>query len=75
MLHDGGWPMELMKPVDSAAAEGGGLGIVDGSGYSPPSRFPMREGDVRMWAAEVAFAMGEFLYRRGARVPRDNPDT
>jgi hypothetical protein len=47
--------------VDLGRAEAAVLGIINGPGYSPPPppRFPMREGDVRMWGAEVAFDMGD----------------
>ena len=60
MLHDGGWPVNVISSlVDLGRAEAAVLGIVNGHGYSPspPPRFPMREGDVRMWGAEVAFDM------------------
>lgn len=76
MLHDGGWPMNVISSlVDLGRAEAAVLGIVNGPGYSPPPRFPMREGDVRMWGRGGRLCHGRFLYRRGARVPGDNPDT
>jgi hypothetical protein len=62
MLHDGGWPVSVISGlVDLGRAEAAVLGIVNGPGYSPPPppRFPMREGHVRMWGAEVAFDMGD----------------
>jgi Clp amino terminal domain, pathogenicity island component len=62
MLHDGGWPVSVISGlVDLERAEAAVLGIVNGPGYSPPPppRFPMREGDVQPWGAEVAFAMGD----------------
>jgi hypothetical protein len=62
MLHHGGWPMNVISGlVDLGRAEAAVLGIVNGPGYSPPPppRFPMREGDVQLWGAGVAFAMGD----------------
>jgi hypothetical protein len=62
MLHDGGWPVNVISSlVDLGRAEAAVLGIVNGPGYSPPPppRFPMREGDVWMWGAEIAFEMGD----------------
>ena len=53
MLHDGGWPVNVISGlVDFGRAETAVLGIVNGPGYSPPPppRFPMREGHVWMWA-------------------------
>jgi hypothetical protein len=37
------------------------LSIINGPGYSPPPapKFPLHEGYVRLWGAEVAFAMGD----------------
>jgi Clp amino terminal domain, pathogenicity island component len=62
MLRAGGWPVSVISGlVDLGRAEAAVLGIINGPGYSPPPppRFPMREGDVRMWGAEVAFDLGD----------------
>jgi hypothetical protein len=62
MLHDGGWPVNVISGLaDLGRAEAAVLAIINGPGYSPPPapRFPQREGYVRPWGAEVAFAMGD----------------
>jgi Clp amino terminal domain, pathogenicity island component len=62
MLHDGGWPVNVISGlVDLGRAEAAVLGILSSPGYSPPPppRFPVRDGYVRTWGAEVAFEMGD----------------
>jgi hypothetical protein len=62
MLHDGGWPVNVISGlVDLGRAEAAVLGILSSPGYSPPPppRFPMRDGYVHPWGAEVAFEMGD----------------
>jgi Clp amino terminal domain, pathogenicity island component len=62
MLHDGGWPVNVIsRVVDLGRAEAAVLGILSSPGYSPPPppRFLPRNGHVRTWGAEVAFEMGD----------------
>lgn len=62
MLHDGGWPVDVISPlVDLGRAEAAVSGILSSPGYSlpPPPRFLMRDGFVQMWGAEVALEMGD----------------
>jgi Clp amino terminal domain, pathogenicity island component len=65
MLHDGGWPVNVIsRLVDLAQAEAAVLGILSGPGYSPPPaprlpRFLVRDGYVQTWGAEIAFEMGD----------------
>jgi Clp amino terminal domain, pathogenicity island component len=59
MLHDGGWPVNVMSGmVDPDQVEAVVLGILNGPGYSPPGH-SMRDGYVRPWGAEVAVEMGD----------------
>lgn len=62
MLHDGGWPVNVISGlVDPDRAEAAVLDILNSPGYSPPPppRFPMRKGYVWTWGANVAFEMGD----------------
>src|SRR5262249_34251966 len=62
MLHAGGWPVNVISHlVDHGRAEAAVLGILDGPGYSPPAPpgFPVPDGYVQTWGAEVAFEMGD----------------
>jgi hypothetical protein len=63
MLHDGGWPVDVISHlVDPGQAEAAVHGILNSPGYSPPSppRFLVRGGYVRLWGAETAVEMGDF---------------
>ena len=62
MLHDGGWPVDVISRfVDLGQAEAAVLGILSSPGYSPPSppRFLVRGSYVRLWGAETAVEMGD----------------
>lgn len=62
MLHDGGWPVNVIAHlVDLGQAEAAVLGILHSPGYSPPPppRILVPAGHVRTWGAEVAFEMGD----------------
>jgi len=63
MLHDGGWPVNVISGlVDLGRAEAALLAILNGPGYSRPAdprRLPGRDGYVLTWGAEVAFEMGD----------------
>jgi ATP-dependent Clp protease ATP-binding subunit ClpA len=62
MLHDGGWPViAIARLVDLGQAEAAVLALLNSPGYSPaPSpRFPLRDGHVHLWGADVAFEMGD----------------
>ncbi|MDX6395445.1 MAG: hypothetical protein QOJ73_6508 [Streptosporangiaceae bacterium] len=62
MLHDGGWPVNVISHlVDLDHAEAAVLGILNSPGYSPPSppRFLTRDGYVQTWGADIAFEMGD----------------
>jgi hypothetical protein len=62
MLHDGGWPVDVISGlVDPGRAEVAVLGILSSPGYSPPPppRFPVRDGYVQTWGAEIVFEMGD----------------
>jgi Clp amino terminal domain, pathogenicity island component len=63
MLHDGGWPViTIAGLVDLGQAEAAVLAILNSPDYSPaPSpRFPLRDGHVHLWGADVAFEMGDY---------------
>jgi Clp amino terminal domain, pathogenicity island component len=63
MLHDGGWPVNVISGlVDLARAEAAVRGILDSPGYSPPPppRFPASIGYVHpSWGVGVAVEMGD----------------
>jgi hypothetical protein len=63
MLHDGGWPVNVISGlVDLGRAEAAALSILNSPGYSRPAdprRLPARDGYVQTWGAEVAFEMGD----------------
>lgn len=62
MLHDGGWPVNVISGlVDLGRAEAAALGILNSPGYSRPTnpRLLPRDGYVQTWGAEVAFDMGD----------------
>lgn len=62
MLHDGGWPVNVIaRLVDLGQAEAAVLGILNSPGYSPPPvpRILVPAGYVRAWGAEIAFEMGD----------------
>ena len=62
MLHDGGWPVNVISGlVDLSLAEAGVLGILNDPGYSPPPppRLLVPASYVQPWGAEVAFEMGD----------------
>jgi hypothetical protein len=62
MLHDGGWPVNVISHlVDLSQAEAAVLGLLNSPGYSPPTppRFLVRDGYVQTWGAEVAFDMDD----------------
>jgi hypothetical protein len=62
MLHDGGWPVNVIsRLVDPGRAEAAVLGILNSPGYSPPPppRFLVRDGYVRTWGADITFEMGD----------------
>ena len=62
MLHDGGWPVNVIaRLVDLGQAEAVVLGILNSPGYSPPPppRILVPAGYVRTWGAEIAFEMGD----------------
>jgi ClpA/ClpB-like protein len=62
MLHDGGWPVDVISQLlDLGRAEAAVFGILNRPGYSPPPppRFLMRDGYVRVWGADVALEMGD----------------
>src|ERR1700722_3344647 len=62
MLHDGGWPVNIISPlVDLGHAEEAVLGILSSPGYScpPAPRFPAGNGHVQIWGAEIPLEMGD----------------
>ena len=62
MLHDGGWPLNVISGlVDLGQVEAAVSDILNSPGYSPPAapRVPVPDGHVRVWGAEVAFAMDD----------------
>lgn len=62
MLHDGGWPVNVISSlVDPGLAETAVHGILASAGYSAPSspRFRVLSGYVRLLGAEVAVEMGD----------------
>ena len=62
MLHDGGWPVNVISPlVDSGRAEEAVLGLLGEPGYAPPSspRFYVPPGHVETWGAYLAREMGD----------------
>src|SRR6202012_2931259 len=62
MLHDGGWPVNVISSlIDLADAEAAVLRIMESPDYSPPPKpkFLLSNGYVRMWGADVAFEMGD----------------
>jgi Clp amino terminal domain, pathogenicity island component len=62
MLHDGGWPVNVISHLlDLGRAEAAVFGILSSPGYSPPPPpgFLVPDGYVRTWGAEVAFEMGD----------------
>jgi hypothetical protein len=62
MLHDGGWPLNVISgQVDLDRAEAAVMAVLSGPGYAPPPppKFPMHAGYVHPWGAEVAFEMGD----------------
>jgi hypothetical protein len=62
MLHDGGWPVNVIsRLVDLGRAEAAVLGILGGPGYSPPPppRFLVPDDYVQLWGVEVAAEMGD----------------
>lgn len=62
MLHDGGWPVNVISHLaEPGQAEAAVLAIINSPGYSPPPRprFPAPDGHVHLWGAEIAFDMGD----------------
>jgi hypothetical protein len=63
MLHDGGWPVNVISGlVDLGRAEAAALTILTSPGYSRPAdprRLPAHDDHVQTWGAEVAFEMGD----------------
>ena len=62
MLHDGGWPVNVISHlVDPGQAETAVLSLLHSPDYSPPPppRLLVREGYVQTWGAEVAFDLGD----------------
>ncbi len=62
MLHDGGWPVNVIASlVDLGQAEAAVLRILNSPGYLPPPRprILVPAGYVRAWGAEIAFEMGD----------------
>jgi len=62
MLHDGGWPVNVISHLaDPGQAETAVLGILNSPGYAPPPapRLLVRDGYVQTWGAEVALDMGD----------------
>ena len=62
MLHDGGWPVNVISGlVDLDQAEAAVLAILGSPGYSPPPapQFPAGHGHVELWGTQVALEMGD----------------
>lgn len=62
MLHDGGWPVNVIAHLaDPGQAEAAVLGIINSPGYSPPPapRILVPAGYARTWGAEIAYEMGD----------------
>lgn len=62
MLHDGGWPVSVVAHlVDLGRAEEAVLGLMSGTGYSPPSppRLPVPGHFVQPWGANTAAELGD----------------
>jgi len=62
MLHDGGWPVNVISGlVDLGRAEAAVLAILNDPGYSPPPppRFLVPNGHVQPWGGHIAFDMGD----------------
>lgn len=63
MLHEGGWPADVITRlgVDHSRAEEAVLAIIGGPGYSPPAppRLAIHGGYVQTWGAETAREMGD----------------
>jgi hypothetical protein len=57
MLHDGGWPVNVIAPLaDPDRVEAAVLAIIGSPGYTAPfpPRFLSREVHVEMWGVEIA---------------------
>jgi len=62
MLHDGGWPVNVISGlVDPGQAEAAVLVILKSARYSPPAppKFLMSNDYVQTWGADVAVEMGD----------------
>jgi hypothetical protein len=62
MLHDGGWPVNVISELlDLGRAEAAVLGILSSPDYLPPAPpgFLVHDGYVHPWGAELAFEMGD----------------
>jgi hypothetical protein len=62
MLHDGGWPVNVIAPLaDPDRVEAAVLAIIGSPGYTAPfpPRFLSRDVHVEMWGAEIAHERGD----------------
>jgi hypothetical protein len=62
MLHDGGWPVDVISPLaDLARAEEAVLSILGSPGYAPPPKPRLLVPSDFVWSqgAEVAFELGD----------------